>query len=70
MKRLILSAGLLSGWLSQPAWACRVCRPRVQAGIHTADYAANLLWLLLPVALLIGGGLAVYFAADVKRRFF
>ena len=52
-----------------PAWACRVCRPRVQAGIHTADYQANLLVLLLPVALLLGLGLALYFAPTWRRRF-
>ena len=70
MKHLLV--GLLTATLSlisSLAWACRVCRPRVQATIHTPDYTANLLVLLLPVGLLLAGGLGLYFAADIKRYF-
>ncbi len=42
--------------------ACAVCRPRVQAAIHNADYSVNLGLLLLPVALLLAGGVGLYYA--------
>ena len=51
------------------ARACAVCRPRVQAGIHNEAYAANLLLVLLPVALLLLGGLGLFFAGDLRHRF-
>ena len=54
---------------SSAIWACTVCRPRVQAGIHNEAYAANLLLVLLPVALLLLGGVGVFFAADIRHRF-
>lgn len=59
--------GLL--WLGvETAGACAVCRPRVQAGIHNGAYGANLGLVLLPVALLLLGGLGVYFAPDIRHR--
>lgn len=70
MKNLLI--GLLIGalWLASPtAWACRVCRPRVQATIHTPDYAGTLAVLLLPIGLLLVGGLGLYFATTIKRYF-
>jgi hypothetical protein len=45
-----------------------VCRPRVEAGIHNGAYTANLLLVLLPVALLLLGGLGLFFAADIRHR--
>lgn len=66
--RWIALTSLLLGLAAAPARACRVCRPRVQAGIHAADYQANLLLVLLPVALLLGLGLALYFAPAWCRR--
>ena len=45
-----------------PGEACPVCRPRVQAAIHTPEYAANVALLLLPVAILLALGLALYWA--------
>lgn len=57
-------------WLSSsPAWACRVCRPRVQAAIYTPEYTGSLLVLLLPIGVLLVGGCGLYFAADIKRYF-
>jgi hypothetical protein len=70
MKNLLV--GLLTvtlSLISSLAWACRVCRPRVQATIHTPDYTGNLLVLLLPIAVLLAGGVGLYFAADIKRYF-
>lgn len=56
-------------WLSGgAAGACAVCRSRVQAGIHNGAYGANLGLVLLPVALLLLGGVGVYFAADIRHR--
>ena len=49
--------------------ACAVCRPRVQAGIHDGAYGANLLLVLLPVAMLLLGGLSLFFAADIRHHF-
>jgi hypothetical protein len=67
MKALLTLLFLL---LTSPAtWACAVCRPRVQAGIHNEAYTANLLLVLLPVALLLAGGLGLFFAADIRHRF-
>ncbi|GAA4359401.1 hypothetical protein GCM10023185_25970 [Hymenobacter saemangeumensis] len=58
MKALCLLLLLLPG---SAALACTVCRPRVEAGIHNADYAANLALLLLPVGLLLGLGLGLFY---------
>jgi hypothetical protein len=70
MKRMLVVLLTWALWLSSsPAWACRVCRPRVQATIHTAEYTGNLLVLLLPIGLLLAGGVGLYFAADIKRYF-
>lgn len=67
--RLVVAFGLLCLLLTGPlAHACRVCRPRVQAGIHTPEYTANLLLLLLPVAVLLLMGLGMYFASALTAR--
>lgn len=60
MRKLLLT--LLSSLLLAPAaWACPWCRPRVRAGIYTPAYSANLLLVLLPVAVLLAVGVAVYY---------
>jgi hypothetical protein len=65
--RLFLVSLLL---LAAPAArACAVCRPRVQAGIHNAAYPANLLLVLLPVAVLLAFGLALFFADSIRSPF-
>ncbi|TGD83231.1 hypothetical protein [Hymenobacter wooponensis] len=51
------------------AMACRVCRPRVQAAIHTPEYSANLLTLLLPVGALLLLAAGVFYAPLIKARF-
>ena len=51
------------------AWACRVCRPRVQATIHAPNYTQNLLLVLLPVGLLLLLGVGLFFASSFTRRF-
>jgi hypothetical protein len=54
--------------LARPAArACAVCRPKVEAGIHNAAYPAKLLLVLLPVALLLALGLALFFADFIRR---
>ena len=58
----------LLGLPAAVAEACAVCRPRVAAGIHDAAYPVNLLLVLLPVALLLGG-VGLFFAADIRHRF-
>jgi hypothetical protein len=69
MRTWILLATLLV--LAGPAArACAVCRPKVQAGIHNAAYSANLLLVLLPVALLLALGLAVFFAESIRLPLF
>lgn len=65
-------AALLTGvllTLAVPGWACRVCRPRVQAAIHAPDYSQNILLVLLPVALLLLLGVGLFFAGTITRRF-
>lgn len=64
-----LLAGWLLCWLSVPAGACQVCRPRVQATIHAPDYSQNLLLILLPVGLLVLLGVGLFFADTLTRRF-
>lgn len=62
--RLYLLACLSSLlWLLPAASnACAVCRPKVQAAIHNADYSVNVALLLLPVALLLAVGVGLYYA--------
>ncbi|MET4108008.1 hypothetical protein [Hymenobacter sp. UYP22] len=68
--KVLLSLGSLGLWLCpQVAWACRVCRPRVQATIHGPDYGVNLAVLLLPLGLLLLLGVGVFFAPSIQRRF-
>ncbi|RZK23589.1 MAG: hypothetical protein EOO56_04505 [Hymenobacter sp.] len=53
---------LLSSLLVAPtAWACPWCRPKVQAGIYTPAYSVNVLLVLLPVAVLLAVGMAVFY---------
>lgn len=62
--KLLLSCLLASllGLAPALAHACAVCRPKVQAAIHTADYSVNMGLLLLPVALLLALGVGLYYA--------
>lgn len=69
MSKLLGVAWLIGLLLTGPlAHACRVCRPRVQAQIHTPDYSANLLVLLLPIAVVLLVGAGVYFAPALRSR--
>ncbi|MGI4883474.1 MAG: hypothetical protein ACRYFR_00770 [Janthinobacterium lividum] len=66
MKYLVL----LLLWLPGPAaWACAWCRPRVQAGIHNAAYTANLVLVLLPVAVLLALGVGLFYWEQLRLRF-
>lgn len=60
---LVLVA-LLAG--AQATDACTVCRPKVQAAIHNQQYAANALLMLLPILLLVGGALLLYFSPSLS----
>ena len=64
MKALLLCwvSSCLAWLLPAASHACAVCRPKVQATIHNADYSANAALLLLPVALLLALGLGLYYA--------
>jgi hypothetical protein len=60
MRKLLFI--LLSSLLLVPAaGACPWCRPKVQAGIYTPAYSTNMLLVLLPVAVLLAVGVAVYY---------
>lgn len=60
MRKLLFI--LLSCLLLVPAaGACPWCRPKVQAGIYTPAYSTNMLLVLLPVAVLLAVGVAVYY---------
>jgi hypothetical protein len=69
MKVLItcLLSSLL-GMLPALASACAVCRPKVQAAIHNADYSVNVGLLLLPLALLLIVGVGLYYADAIWAR--
>lgn len=66
---------LITCWLNSLLWllptvasACAVCRPKVQAAIHNADYSVNVLLLLSPVALLLAVGVGLYYADAIWAR--
>ena len=65
LMRALAALVLLAPTLGE---ACPVCRPRVQAAIHTPDYAANVALLLLPVGILQALGLALYWADQLWPR--
>jgi hypothetical protein len=66
---------LFTCWINSLVWlvptaatACAVCRPKVQAAIHNADYSVNVALLLLPVALLLAVGVGLYYADALWAR--
>ena len=65
LMRALAALVLLAPTLGE---ACPVCRPRVQAAIHTPDYAANVALLLLPVAILLALGVGLYWADRLWPR--
>jgi hypothetical protein len=68
----VLTAGFLTALcllMGPVAMACRVCRPRVQAAIHTPEYTVNLFTLLLPVVALLLLAVGVFYGAAFKQRF-
>jgi hypothetical protein len=69
MQKLFLTLGC-SLWLAPAAWACPWCRPRVQAGIYTPAYTANVLLVLMPVALLLALGVALFYWDKLRPYFF
>jgi hypothetical protein len=60
---------LSSCFLPLAVWACPWCRPRVQAGIYTPAYTANLGLVLLPIVVLLALGASVFYW-DKLRTFF
>ena len=48
------------------AGACAWCRPRVRAGIYTPTYPANLLVVLLPVAVLLALGVGLFYWDNLR----
>jgi hypothetical protein len=56
-------------WLAPAAEACPWCRPRVRAGIYTPAYTTNVLLVLLPVALLLALGLALFYWDKLRPCF-
>jgi hypothetical protein len=69
MQKLFLTLGC-SLWLAPVAWACPWCRPRVQAGIYTPAYTTNVLLVLMPVALLLALGVALFYWDKLRPYFF
>jgi len=69
MKRLFIGYLLAIIWLLPTVCqACTVCRPKVQAAIHTPEYSANVALLLLPVVVLLLLGLGLYYIGPVLAR--
>lgn len=66
MKLLICLFTLLLPCLAD---ACPWCRPRVQAGIYTPAYSANLVLVLLPVALLLALGVGLFYWDKLRLYF-
>jgi hypothetical protein len=69
MQRLFLTL-LCSLGAGSAAWACPWCRPRVQAGIYTPAYTTNVLLVLLPVAVLLALGVALFYWDKLRPYFF
>lgn len=60
-----IPAGLLGGSLflnSTPAWACPYCRLFTNNGVYNQEFSANLLVLLLPLAVLLAIGIGLYYS--------
>jgi hypothetical protein len=53
---------------SAASWACSPCRPLVQTNVYNQDFAANILLLLLPLAVLATVAAAIYFFSDSLFR--
>ena len=68
MQKLFLTL-LCSLWAGSATWACPWCRPRVQAGIYTPAYTTNVLLVLLPVAVLLAGGVALFYWDKLRPYF-
>ncbi|MFD1872036.1 hypothetical protein [Hymenobacter bucti] len=67
MQKLFFLLGC-SLWAA-PAGACPWCRPRVQAGIYTPAYPTNVLLVLLPVAVLLALGVALFYWDKLRPYF-
>ena len=48
------------------AEACSKCRPLVLAGVYNHEFAANLLALMLPIAVLFLVGIGIHFSDGIK----
>ncbi|MBJ6142098.1 hypothetical protein [Hymenobacter sp. BT559] len=69
MQKIFLT--LLCSLAAGPvAWACPWCRPRVQAGIYTPAYTTNVLLVLLPIAVLLALGVALFYWDKLRPYFF
>lgn len=62
-----LVAALWLACLPSGALACVACREAARAAVYGDGFGATLIALLLPVALVLAGGLAVY-RLDSPRR--
>jgi hypothetical protein len=69
MQKLFLTLGCSLG-AGSAAWACPWCRPRVQAGIYTPAYTTNVLLVLLPVAVLLALGVALFYWDKLRPYFY
>ena len=67
MQKIFLT--LLACLWSAGAVACPWCRPRVRAGIYTPAYTANVLLVLLPVAVLLGVGIGLFYWDKLRPYF-
>lgn len=64
MPKLLVALALVVLLLAitTTAQACTVCRPKVAAAIYAPGYTAHVGLVLLPIALLVGGALLLYFS--------
>jgi hypothetical protein len=60
---------VLASLLPSLAGACPWCRPRVQAGIYTPAYSANLVLVLLPVVVLLALGVGIFYWDKLRFYF-
>ena len=67
MQKIFLT--LLASLGAVGAGACPWCRPRVQASIYTSAYPANVLLVLLPVAVLLAVGIGLFYWDKLRTYF-
>jgi hypothetical protein len=69
LRRIAPGLALSAIFFSTSAWACPSCRPAVESGVYNQNFVANLLLLLLPLAVLGAIGIGIHFSDAIIAQF-